>query len=292
MKRILPILVLLGACTAPEPVAPVEAPPSSPQRVIAFAPSITEFVFAFGQGHRVVGISSFCTYPPKALDLPVVGGMMDPNLERITALNPDLIMLPGDGQKVAELADQRGIPTVNAFADSLATIEQAVANMGAALDCEPEAAALWDGIQADLDAVHAAVADRPRFKVLLIASRTNHDLHNLFSIGGPSFVSELLDLVGGDNILADLESPYPEASKETIVVREPDVIIEFHAGETLTESDESAYIADWNELGTLPAVRNKRIHLIADDYALLPGPRITLTARRLAEALHPGLTIP
>lgn len=269
------------------------AEPATPPRkgIITFGPNITETVFALGQGDRIVGVTTYCDYPPEAKTKPVVGGYLDPNLEKISLLAPELIILPGRHEKVAMLAKERNFRVLHAPMDSLATIERGIRDIGAALNCPDEAAALWERMRRELDAVRAAVRGRPRVKTLIVNGRADHDLNNLFTVGNASFLSELLEIAGGENVFQDVNQPYFEASKETVVIRAPEVVVEFHAGEPLSEEEQARFIADWNALPTLPAVRNRRVHLFLESYGLRPGPRIALIAARFAAMLHPNAAV-
>jgi len=256
------------------------------------SPNITETIFALGQGDRIIAVSSYCDYPPEVKSLPAVGGYIDPNLEKITMLSPELIILPGQHEKVAALAKQNGIPVLHVHMDNLATIQSGIKRIGEALECPDEAAALWSRIQGELDAVRKAVEGRPRPKVLLINTRSSHDLNNLFTVGNKSFLSEMLEIAGGENIFSDHPEDYFEASKESVVLRAPDIIIECHAGEGLSDEELQRYRDDWQALPSLPAVEQGRIYLFEESYALRPGPRIALIAQQFARWLHPDAEIP
>lgn len=260
--------------------------------IVTFAPNITETVFALGQGDRIVGVTKYCDYPPDVRSKQRVGDYLDPDLEKITLLAPELIILAGQHAELADLAQHNHIPILHAHMDNLATIQDGIARIGTALDCEEEAKQLWSGIQAGLTKVREAVKDRPRPRVLVINTRTSHDLNTLFTVGRSSFVSELLEIAGGVNIFEDEETPYFEASKETVVMREPDVIIEFHAGENLSSEELQRFTDDWKSLPTIPAVANGRIHMVTESYGLRPGPRVALIAAQLARILHPEVEIP
>lgn len=260
--------------------------------VVSCAPNVTETVFALGEGARLVAVSSFCDYPPEARGLPTVGGILDPDLERITRLAPERIIVQGNNEKVIDLAARRGIPLTAVNMDSIATILDGVNVIGAALGRPDRAEALVAAIRTDLDAVRAAVDGRPRPRVLILTGRQLRDMSNLHTVGGPSFLSELVEAAGGDNIYADARQAYLEASKETVAVRAPEVVLEFHAGEDLSDEDARQYVADWSRLRSLPAVRDGRVHVITESHAMRPGPRVAQVARLLASLLHPEAALP
>lgn len=280
------VALLLAGCGPPE-----SRDGTARHGVIAFGPNITETVFALGQGDRIVGVTTFCDYPPEAKLKKRVGGYLDPDLETITALAPELIILPGKMEKLSALAEQNHFKVLNAHMDDLKTIHDSIRAIGGALGSTPQAEALCKKIDDDLAAVRNAVKDEPRAKVLIINSRQGHDLNNLFTVGRMSFVSELTDIAGGDNIFNDTEKPYFEASKESVVARAPDVIIEFHSGENISAEEQARYVADWDQLDTVPAVQEKRVHLFLESYGLRPGPRIGLIAARIAALLHPNVSV-
>ncbi len=280
------LAVCLQACSNPA------NPPAPRKGIITMAPHLTETVFALGQGARVVAVGSFDDYPPEAAALPKAGGYVDPNLEKIASLSPELLILPGKHQKVTDFAALKSIPVLNVNMDSLASIDAGIATIGKALGCEREADALRARITSELDAVRKAVAGLPRPKVLIITMRTEHTLNNLYTANRTSFISEVVECAGGDNLFADAEMNYLKASKETVVVREPEVILELHAGEKLSESEQAQYIADWQQLPMLPAVQKGRIYLVLESYAARPGPRVAEIARIVAKDLHPEALLP
>lgn len=269
---------------------------AAPERtgVVTFAPSITETVFAIGQGDRVVGVTDFCLYPPEAAALPKLGGVFNPNLEALAALAPTMLIVPGPSStgKLSEFAKRMGIEVVDGHMDSLATIDAGMQRIGDALGASDEAKMVRQEIAAQLDAIARAVADETRPRVLLVASRDTHTLDSVFTMGGTSFLSELLDVAGGTNIFADETQPYFEASKESIVAAEPEVIIEFHAGAALSAAELERFRGDWQALPSLPAVRDGRVYLLTENFTLIPGPRIVDTARLMAQQLHTGETGP
>lgn len=289
MRYVMMVLVLgcaMSGCGAPS------TPPSQPHGVISTGPQITETIFALGEGHRVIAVSDFCDFPPEAASLPRIGGYMNPDFEKMTMLRPELIIVSGKHLQVTEFAEKSGIPYVNVYMDSLDTIAQGIRTIGNALGVPEKALALETRVRHELEEVRASVEGLPRPKVLIITGRQEHVLDSLATVGGGSFVSELIKLAGGDNLYEDATRPYFEASKETAVVKAPDVIVEFHAGENLTEEEKARYIDDWNQLPAIPAVKNRRVYVVTESYALRPGPRIPDVARKLAAMLHPAESAP
>jgi len=266
----------------------------SPARkgIITMAPHLTETVFALGQGDRVIAVGSFCDYPPEIADLPRVGGYIDPDLEKISLLNPELLIVPGKHQQVTDYAEMKKLPLLNVDMDSFESIGTGIETLGEALGCEEDAKVLRARVESELDAVRRAVKDRPRPSVLIITMRSDHNLNSLYTPSDESFVSELVVCGGGDNVYADADSRYLEASKETVVLKAPEVIIEFHAGENLDDAERAKFVADWQQLPSLPAVKNGRVYLITESHALRPGPRVAEIAGIIARKLHPEVDIP
>jgi len=255
--------------------------------IVSLAPHLTEMVHALGQGEHLVGVGDYCDYPPSVRDMPRLGGYVDPNLEALAMLRPDIVLLPGQHQKVSEFAAIHQLEVLNIHMDSLASIEEGIEGMGRALHCEAEAAKLLLDFQADMAQLREALGGVERPKVLIITSRASQDLSSLNTVGASSFVSEMITLAGGENIFAHIDKPYFEASKEEVVMLAPDVIIEFRPGESVTENQRQALYNDWRQLETLPAVRRARIYFIFESHGLRPGPRVVEMSRQIASLLHP-----
>ncbi len=269
--------------------APAAAPAATvPQRLISLAPSVTETLFALGLGSRVVGVGDYTFWPAEALKKPRVGGLIDPNLERIAALRPDLaVLLPSEHDIATKLAPL-GVATMIVHNESLADIEasfRAIAVRCGVPEAGERLAARW---HADL-APHpntAGAQTGPPPKVLMVVERPIGRLGELYVAGPGTFLDELLGRLGGENVFADAPTLYPQASLEEIVARKPDFIFELRS-DAPDEKARRALRADWQPLATLPAVRNGRIRVIAGNFTLVPGPRLPQLYRAMAAALAP-----
>ncbi len=271
----------LTGCPRKEPAAAL--PVHFPQRLISLAPSVTETLFALGLGDRVVGVGDYTFWPAEATKKPRIGGLIDPNLERITALRPDLaVLLPSEkdiGTKLAPL----GVETLIVHNESLADIEASFRTI--AIRCGVPAAGdkLARKWHKDLDP-RPLISSSFAPKVLMVVERQAGRLGELYVAGPGTYLDELLGRLGGLNVFADAPNLYPQASLEEIVARKPDLIFELRS-DTPDEAARRALVADWQPLSTVPAVRDGRIRVIAGNFTLIPGPRLPQLYRSMAGAM-------
>ena len=258
-----------------------------PGRIICMSPAVTELVFALGCDERVVGVSDFCVYPAATEKKQKVGGEFNPNFERLTALRPDLIITQGRSAKIADFCQRKQIPI---FQLKVNTVEQILADarlLGRRLGRTEQAENLCRGIQDNLRAIEQKVGGGKKRRVFFSLGRVMGSLSGLTTVSGNTFISELIDKAGGVNIFADLEQNYPRISKESLLKREPEIIIEAHPGQELTPQKKEKFLQDWQQLGTLGAVQNGRICFLTADYLIIPAARIDQIALRLAQVIHP-----
>ena len=260
--------------------------PSVPQRVVSMGPNLTETIFALGRGDLVVGVTDFSNYPPEAKDLPRVGGYINPNLERLTVLRPDLVIVRGKYEKVAKYCKRKNIPIVHVNMDSLFSIYQGILELGRIFNKVEKAQALCKTIRHQLEEVSRDAAQYGRQKTFVCLGRAPGSLSSIYTAGGPSFVTEILKVAGGDNIFQDVKQPYPEASKESLIRRAPEVILEMRPGEKISRSRREQIIGDWKILRGVPAISNRKIFVLTEDFLLVPGPRVGIAARFLLKTIQ------
>ncbi|NOR53884.1 MAG: ABC transporter substrate-binding protein [Candidatus Aminicenantes bacterium] len=271
---------------ASNPYEKMLAPRRKVSRIICIAPSVTEIVFALGCGKEVIGVSDFSTYPPQAKEKVRIGGMFNPNRERIIVLQPDLVIIQGKHDSVAKLCRKEGIRLLSVEIDTLKDIPEAIFSLGQELNAESQAAKLVKEVKDGLDAVKAKIQGLPTRKVFLTLAHTPGDLTGLMTTGPGTFLHELIEIAGGENIFADASGAYPQISKESLIKRQPEVLIEVLPG-GVSGRKLRLLRKDWGRLSMLPAVRRGNIHFLTDDFLLIPSIRITQTARRFAEIIHP-----
>ncbi len=255
-------------------------------RVVCMSPAVSEIVFALGAGPRVVGVSQHTRYPPGAAEKPTCGGFVNPNYERMVALKPDLIISQGEAAGLRRFAAERDIAFTALALTDLESIFAAIRQAGEALEVEARAELVASRMRYQLAQVRDRVSDRAPGRVLLVTGRQPGTLSAVHTVGSRSFLHDLLRVAGGRNVFDDLDREYATVSKEALVQRAPEVIVELH-GEGGDQAGLQRQVrALWAGLASLPAVRDGRIYVVESTYALIPGPRVVDLAERLAGVIH------
>ena len=273
---------------SPENAWPGNAWPGNavPARLISLAPAITETLFALGLGERVVGVSSYCDYPPAATRLPKVGTFTGPVAEVIVSLRPDLVLTsPTPGNESAVRAIERTGVRV-AVIRSEGGIEQALAGMLEVATAVGEAAkgeALVAVLAARLAAVREKATPLAHPVAAIVVGR-----EPLVLAGPASYLGELLVLAGGVNVADAVGGRWPRVGLEYLVTSAPEVLLDLSVamGEATATSDNDR-VASWSTLASVPAVANGRVVTDPASVMLRPGPRLADAAEALFAALHP-----
>lgn len=256
----------------------------APRRIVCFIPAVTQMLFAIGAGPQVVAVGTYDHDPPEVARLPRVGGLLDPDIERILGLRPDLVVVY-DGQRelISRLATAR-IGMFHYRHSDLAGVIGTIRELGRAVGHQREGDALASGIEARLQAVAGRVAGRPRPLTLLLFGREPRALTHLDASGGYGFLHDMLVAAGGRDLFADVKRESVQPSLELILARRPEVIIELHYGAGASVTDR---MEPWRKLGSIPAVRTGRLYEITGDDLVEPGPRVAEATEKLSRVLHP-----
>ncbi len=293
-KLIFLCLLLLLLCSCKEAAQKQEIPAKiscDSQRIISFAPAITEILFALGLGDRVVGVSNFCRYPPEVQYLPKAGGLLDPNLEAIVRLRPDCVIVYANHKSVLDLLERMKIPALVASGDTLPEILLTIRLLGKTFNRQQQADKLATDMENRLEQLRKALpAGHPIPTVMVIVwrERGQGTLKNITVAGNDQYYSEMVTIAGGKLLPNKPQMEYPTLGAEGILQLNPDLIIEI-APELDAKSIEQFEQTrkDWSLLPELTAVKKQQIFLITDDYAAIPGPRSILLAEKIAATLAP-----
>ena len=255
-----------------------------PQRIVSTAPSVTETLFALGVGDRVVGVTTFCRYPEEARVRPRIGGYSNPSLEAILALKPDLVV--GDARTLTKRLAELGVPTLEVRPEDLRSIEDTIRAIARRVGVPDRGEALVARIAAQRAAVVRAVAGRPRPRTLLLLGHSADSLASLYAAGPKSFLGEMLEAAGGENVLAEVRTPYPRVSVEEVIGRDPDVILSILSPPADATDAAARARRLWSAYPSLKAVRTGAIRVVADDTIVQPGPRVGEKIAILARVLQ------
>jgi iron complex transport system substrate-binding protein len=258
----------------------------APHRIVSLSPNVTEMLYGIGAFSEIVGITDYCTYPPEVAKLPSVGGWHNPDLEKMLALRPDLVVVddaqaPFIQDKVRDL----GFPLLIVPNHSVADVYQAMAELGRATGHDAGAQKLIAATRDGLARIAARTAALPKPRVVLIVNRTPGTLRDLYTATDGGYLGELLVIAGGRNALSAAPAGYGKLSKEDLLAANPDVILDFIHG---TDSRFSGKALEaWSEMPELKAVRTHRVYGLDQDFLPHNSQRIVDTAALFARLIHP-----
>lgn len=256
--------------------------PERPQRIVSLAPSNTEILFAIGAGDRVVGVDSFSDYPAEAAKLPKVGGVMDTNFEQIVALEPDLALTIGGADEQVKRLEELGIPTVVIQPATLEDVLARIELVGRIVDAQEGAARVVRDMRARIDAVRSKVSGIPEEQRVRVFYEVWND--PLMTAGPGGFIHDVIAAAGGVNIAADAGNPWPQISLETVVDKDPQVIIVPRSLESSYQELKAGKRKGWEGI---TAVREGRVYAIDDNIISRPGPRLVEGLEQIARWLYP-----
>ena len=251
--------------------------PAARARIVSLIPATTEILFALGAGDRVVGRTHWDGWPPEVHQVPDLGDGIRPSIETVIGARPDLVILyaSGDNRDAARALRSAGIDVISLRIDSIAEFERAALLLGDAVGESARARTVVDSVRATLTRVRNATSGRPRPTIFMLAWETP-----LMTIGSGSFLSELVEIAGGQNVFGDLEGPSPQVSFEEVLRRDPQYI--------LGRPETAGNLAAKQRWRGLPAVREGRVLVMDTALVGRPGVRLGEAAVSIARLLHPG----
>jgi iron complex transport system substrate-binding protein len=245
-----------------------------PQRIVSLLPSLTETVCALDQCHRLVGVDRYSNWPEAVAQLPQVGGGLDPNIEAIVALRPDVVLMATSSRAAARL-EALGVPVVALEPKTHADVQRVLGKVGQLL-AVPDAQRVWRTIDAAVSA--AAQAVPPAARGLRVYFEVNRAP---YAASEGSFIGETLARLGARNIAPASLGPFPKINPEFVVRANPDVIM---VGERSSEG-----LAERPGWPAMRAVREKRVCVFTvaeSDVLVRPGPRMAEAARTMSRCLQ------
>ena len=253
--------------------------PARVERVITLAPNLTEIVFAVGAGDRVVGNTSYCDYPEEARNITKVGDTLQPSLERIIALRPQVVLVSTASQLEVFTQQLQGQNIAVFVTDphDLDGVFRSIEQLGRMLSQEQQATAVVQKLRDRTNAVEQRLKQEQPVRVFYQVSG-----EPLYTAGHDAFVTDLMRRAGAASVTADVPGAWPRYSNESALAATPDAII-LPTGGSMGAAN--ANVAE--ALRNSPAVRAGRVYKINDDHLARPGPRAVDGLEEMARALHP-----
>ena len=254
--------------------------PTAVKRIVSLAPNLTEIVFALGEGDHLAGDTDFCDYPAEATRKPRVGGPINPNLEQVVALAPDLVLATKaiNRRETVEALARIGLPVFVTDPHSVEDMIASVEHIGNVLHAEKTAAPLAEDLRERLSHLDRRIAGAVPRRVLFVVWTDP-----LISIGRGTFIADALRHAGARSVV-DASAEWPRVNLEEIVRLQPEVLVfaSAHAGDTQHDIETLRARPGWR---SLEALRRGNI-VIVSDAINRPAPRMVDAVEQLAHALH------
>jgi iron complex transport system substrate-binding protein len=254
--------------------------PAKIERFVSLAPNLTEIAYAVGAGDRLVGNTTFCNYPEAAKNVAKVGDTLQPSIERILALRPQLVLVSTASQLEAftRQLNENQIAVYVTDPRDLEGVFRSIVAVGDLLNVPVPASELVKQLRARSESAERAVAGLAPVSTFFQLSG-----QPLYTAGKSSFVTNLIERAGGRSVTADVKEAWPRLSDEAALASRPEAVIMVSAGAMGGTANTNVAAA----LKNSPAVRNGRVYVIDGDLLTRPGPRLVDGLEQIAHVLHP-----
>jgi iron complex transport system substrate-binding protein len=253
---------------------------AGPRRIVSMAPNLTELCWALGLGDRMVGRTQYCLYPPAARKVEVIGALLDPNIERLLALQPDMVLITTSSGMLKDRFAYLKLPVVSLPDSSLDDIFRSIRLLGDAAKRPVTAATLAGNLRTDLDRLRdeAPGAVKP-YRVLVVTGALPNPPRSIWVAGPGSYLDSLLRLAGAKNAVEG-DRAWLEIGVEQVLWLRPDAIVEVREPAQAPQRDEA--VAAWQKL---PGLAKVRVVTLTDPAVLVPGPRVNVMLEKLTMGL-------
>jgi len=253
-------------------------------RIISLAPHLTEIIYALNAQDHLIAVSDFCRYPEEAVSKEKIGGLLDPNIEKIVTLKPThLFGMPAHENLNVEL-EKFGLTITMMSNETVRDVLNSIIKIGEMIDHTEQANRLIYRINSTLD----SLKENNRKELIpgaLVIGREKGTLHNITVAGSDTYLDELWRMIGGENSYTDLPTRYGTINLESLLIRNPEVIIEFDMERKrgIYRSDLSS---EWVYMKNLNAVKKENVFVIGGNHTMIPGPRLVLLAEDFSEIIN------
>jgi len=240
------------------------------ERIVSLSPAITEIIFSLGADNALVGVSSYCDWPIEARTKEKVGGFINPNIEKILSLNPDLVILsPNSGTKqIQKTLATLGIKNLIVSFYTIDELRKAYMTIGEHTGYDEQAQVLIHELDRAIETVRSKAEEKSGPRMLFVRSHTP-----LYLAGSGTYEDDLITIGGGINCITNSRIRYPHYTIESIIELDPEIIIDATYYETPGDEQIEKIRAFWLQVKNIRAVKDKRVYVILTDIHSVPGPR-------------------
>jgi len=309
MNRFPSVFIIVNIFSLIPILAPVGAPPVSqqvefplalvddlghevvlqgtPERIISLAPSNTEILYALGLEERLVAVTTLCNWPPSAQEKPKIGGMIDFNVEQVVAKDPDFVLaVRGNSAERLRRLQQLGVPVYAFDSGQLEDILKTIERLGLICGVQERADELTRSLKQRIDKLRETVRGvTPRKRVYVGSIHAPY-----YTAGSGSFLDEIVELAGGENIGRMAKSRWPILSAEQVLVGDPQVVFLGLSYDESLKKSLSSLRASFRQdpiWARTAAGNSGALYVLDQDSLHRPGPRLVDAAERMARALYP-----
>jgi iron complex transport system substrate-binding protein len=257
--------------------------PAKPLRIVSLAPGITEILYEIGLAHQIVGVTSFCNWPPSAKKKPQIGGFTNPSIEKIISLQPDLIIATADGNRrdTVQQLERVGLLVYVTNPSDTDGIVKSILNIGAITGQQKAASLLVEKMRTRLNHVTAQIKDKRKPRVFFQIG-----IDPVITVGRGTLIHDVIGRAGGVNIAGLDTARYPRYSAEGVMAGAPDIIL---FAPMAHDREDAALKKIRQQFSSVAAVKNNRIYPIDTDLIGRASPRIIDAIEQMAKILHPEI---
>jgi len=256
---------------------------SPKNRIISLAPHITEIIYALDGQDELIAVTDYCRYPEEAATKEKIGGLLNPNIEKMVRLHPTHLFGLPSHEKLATELKKYGLVVTMMPNENISDVLKTIEKIGTLTGKKNQATKLVKHINSKLDSLKKENLSDSLSAVLMIG-REDGTLRNITAAGRDTYIDELWRLVGGKNSYSDLPTRYGTINIESLLLRDPDVIIEFDM-KNEREVKRLAITPEWDYLSNLKAVQNQNIFVIGGNHTMIPGPRLVMLAEDFSQVM-------
>ncbi len=265
-----------------------------PKRIVSLAPSITESLAFLGLTSKLVAVTRYCDYPPEVKDLPKVGGYIDPSLEAIVRVAPDLILGLGEHHETIDKLRRAGLRCLALDERNLEGIFSSLLRLGQICGVTERARKKVLALRTTITKTQALVRGKGTPMVLVSVGRHAGQgaVGKVYAAGPKTFLGQLIEIAGGKNLAPTTGAAFPPLSTEGLLRLNPEVLFDIVPGMAEQGILGTQILSDWKKLPQLQAVRQGRVYVLGANWAVRPSPRFPKILEAFVHGLHPDLAQP